>query len=179
MRIVNRGLMALLGLALAMLGVLAVVEVVAAAMSRPGVLLDRAAADSTLRDLAWDDAAVWGTAAAAVVLGLLLLALQVKPRRIPAYPATSSRGDRDLEYARGGIATFAEWTATADRDVAAASSSLKRRVLRLRLELFADADPASVSKRVGGAVEQRLESLGLTRRPKVKVAAARGERRAR
>lgn len=168
MRIANSILAVLLSLLLIAAAVLVPVEVVFALLGRePWVLPWQGLADS-LRNNAWDTGPVRAALIALGLLGLLLLAAQLKPRRpseLQLRPLTegvqtgTSRRSLQRSLTR----------ASSDVDgVSQSSVKAKRRsvtvnaVTRLR-------DPGDLESRVSAAVQSRLDSLSLESPPKVKV----------
>lgn len=179
MTVVNRLLMAAIGLAVAAAGVVVVAEVALAVQSAPGWLIDRPSLRQTLQGLRWSDPVALATGAGALAIGLLLLAAELKPRRRDAYPAASDRDDRHVTYDRHGLEQLAEQVARDHADVATADATLRRRVLRLRADAYADGDVGATRRDVAEQVRDRIAQLRLDRAPRVAVRSARTGRRVR
>ncbi|MEU8300684.1 DUF6286 domain-containing protein [Micromonospora sp. NPDC048909] len=87
MRTANRLATLLLAAALLVGGALAAVEALLAAAGRPALLVEPAGWSATLRTTRWDDPAVRGLAVAVILLGLTILAAELRrwsPSRLDA-----------------------------------------------------------------------------------------------
>ncbi|MDP8958253.1 MAG: hypothetical protein M3N51_03425, partial [Actinomycetota bacterium] len=81
MTVVNRLLGLILGLALAWAGLLILIEAARAALGESPWLVDVRAWDQALGDLTWNDQVLLLVLAGMVLLGLILLIMELKPRR--------------------------------------------------------------------------------------------------
>jgi hypothetical protein len=168
MRIANSILAVLLSLLLIAAAVIVPVEVVFALLDRePWVLPWQGFADS-LRNSTWDAGPVRAALIALGVLGLLILAAQLKPRRpseldlaeiTDGVSAGTSRRSlqRSLSRASGDVDGVSQSSVTARRRRVNVTA-----VTRLH-------EPGDLESRVSSAVQSRLDSLGLDSPPKVKV----------
>lgn len=168
MRIANSVLAVLLSLLLIAAAVIVPVEVVSALLDRePWVVPWQGFADS-LRNSTWDAGPVRAALIVLGVLGLLLLAAQLKPRRPTelelrqltegVQAGTSRRSlQRSLTRASGDVDGVSQASVKAKRRSVSVTA-----VTRLR-------DPGDLESRVAGAVQDRLDSLDLKSPPKVKV----------
>lgn len=180
MRIVNRLLVLLIGLALVALGVLAVMEAVAVTIGATPVLVDPAAVADSIDSAAWSDTGVMFTAAVLVLVGVILVVIELKPRRPVDYAAATSDQQTSLSYDRHGLTRLATQVAQHHPDIAEVQrATLHRRRLRLTAAGYADIDPVAVRRDVEQRVSARLDDLDLRRSPRLRVAVQLGNRRAR
>ncbi|TWF79718.1 hypothetical protein FHX44_115652 [Pseudonocardia hierapolitana] len=170
MRVLLRVLAPLLGLAVALVGVLVLLEVVAASV-RPddgdGLVVPWPDWYATLGRTAWSDVPVPGIAIGAAVLGLLLVLVGLLARRPdiavegPAPEITVTTSPRVLARLVGRRVRAAD-------EVAAASVTASRRRVSVAAEAWNDAGPA-LADRVRTRVEDLLDEVPLRRRPRVTV----------
>jgi hypothetical protein len=169
-RVLLRVLAPLLGLAVAVVGVLVVIEVVAAWV-RPGTTAGLVVPwhewYAALVRTSWDDAPVPGIAIGAAVAGLLLVLVGLLARRTdiavdaPAPEITVTTSPRVLARLVGRRVRAAD-------DVAAASVTASRRKVSVAAEAWSDATP-ELGDSVRTNVEHLLDELPLRRRPRVTV----------
>lgn len=169
MRVLLRVLTPLLALAIAAVGVLVVIEVVAAWV-RPtataGLVVPWHEWRAVLEDTTWADNPVPGIAIGVGVVGLLLLLLGLSVRRADILfdapdSTTVTTSPRVLARIIGRRVRSAE-------DVAAATVTASGRRITVAAEGWGDADPdlrASVEERVSGV----LDELPLRQRPRTSV----------
>lgn len=177
MRIVNRLLAFVVGLALAAAAVIAIVEIVVALSGRPPVLVARNRVASELGRLQWDDPRVVAVAVGMIVVGLLLLLVQLIPRRPIQLPLQGQPG-RSAAIDRRGLQERLRHVALRDRDVVAAAVRVRRRA-KLRVSVPGDADRRDARRRVHERVTDAVGQLGLRRPLKVKVAVVEARERTR
>ena len=170
MRVLLRVLAPLLGFAVALVGVLVLLEVVAAWV-RPdgtgGLVVPWPDWYATLARTAWTDAPVPGLAIGAAVLGLLLVLVGLLARRpdiavdgpVPEITVTTS--PRVLARLVGRRVRSAD-------DIAAASVTASRRRVAVAAEAWSDAGP-ELAESVRARVEGLLDELPLHHRPRVTV----------
>jgi hypothetical protein len=172
--VLNRLIWALLGLAVAAVGVILVVETVTAAVRQPPLLVDRSLVDSTLTDLSWTDAAVDIAIASLIGLGLLLLLLGLIPRPPDTLPLRSGEG-RQAEIERKPLASLLAARAQADREVLHAKAKVSQRAAVVSVKAQPGADVRALRDRVTRMVSGTLEPLQLAGsvRPKVSVSRSR------
>ncbi len=173
MRVLLRVLAPLLGVGLAAVGVLTVIEVVAAwvrPVSGRGLLVPWVSWRTTLEQLTWQDNPVRYGAIGVGVVGLLLLLLGLVARRhdvllsAPSPEITVTTSPRVLARIVGRRVRSTD-------DVAAASVSASARKLAVRAEGWSS-DAASnpdLSRAVRARVDELLDELPLARRPRVAV----------
>lgn len=170
MRVLLRVLAPLLGLAVAVIGVLVLLEVVAAWV-RPngieGLVVPWQDWYATLARVAWHDAPVPGIAIGTAVLGLLILLVGLLARRPdlavdgPAPEITVTTSPRVLARLVGRRVRSAD-------DVAAASVTASRRRVAVAAQAWSDAGP-DLADSVRTRVEGLLDEVPLHRRPRVTV----------
>ena len=170
MHVLNRLLATLLALALFLGGLLAVVEIVLAALGRPAWLVPHPEWSSGLGEQTFDSGVVRAVLIGLVVLGLLLLlaalrrgrpgALQL-PDRTPGVRVTASR--RGVERALATAARRAD-------GVRGARARVGRRTARVQAST-AVRSSGELQEPVTTVVTERLDELGLTGvlRPRVTV----------
>jgi hypothetical protein len=169
-RVLLRVLAPLLGLAVAVVGVLVLLEVVAAWV-RPdegvGLVVPWPDWYVALGQTAWTDAPVPGIAIGTAVLGLLLLLVGLLARRHdiavdgPAPEITVTTSPRVLARLVGRRVRAAD-------DVAAASVTASRRRVSVAAEAWSDAGP-ELADSVRARVENLLDEVPLHHRPRVTV----------
>ncbi|SET83970.1 DUF6286 domain-containing protein [Geodermatophilus poikilotrophus] len=175
MTVVNRVLATLLALALLLGGLLAVVEVVLAALGRRPWLVPHPDWTSWLTDQSLDSGAVRAALVGAVVLGLVLLVLALRRGRPGALPLPARVESVRTTASRRGIERTLRAAATRPDGVRDARVRARRRTVRVRAAT-ALREPGDLQSRVTEAVSQRLEELGLagTLRPRVTVSRGAG-----
>ena len=182
MRVLLRTLSPLLGLALAAVGVVLVIEVVAAWL-RPdptsGIVVPWPTWQATLLSLTWADGSVKITAICVGVLGLLLVLVALLARRHDI-ALTSPTPAMTVATSPRVLARLVGRTVRATDDVAAATVSASARRVVVRAEGWPDADGGleGVRTEVRGITDTLLDGLPLARRPKVTVT-TRGRREPR
>jgi hypothetical protein len=169
-RVLLRVLAPLLGLAVALVGVLVLLEVVAASV-RPddgdGLVVPWPDWYATLGRITWSDSPVPGIAIGTAVLGLLLVLVGLLARRPdiavdgPAPEITVATSPRVLARLVGRRVRAAD-------DVAAASVTASRRRVSVAAEAWNDAGP-ELADRVRARVEELLDEVPLHHRPRVTV----------
>jgi hypothetical protein len=165
---ITRVVCALLALALLLGSVLAVVEIVTAALDRSPVLVPHPDWTSWLRSHSWDDWVVMAVLAGLVVLGLLFLFLAFR-RGKPASLALKGRTDGvDVAASRRSVEKSLASSAARTAGVAGANASVRRRTARVRAQAVARSAPG-IREEVESAVRGRLDSLDLERRMRTRV----------
>ena len=176
MKLLNRVLSVLLGLALVVLGVVVPVEVVHAALNRSGhLLVPYGPVADFLREHAWSSAPVLAILAAAAVVGLLLVLAQLKPRR-PGLLAM----DTDDDSVTVGIArrSLGRALGAAASDVDGVTEA-RGRLRRSRATVVAVSplrDVSGLEERVRDRVQGSLDDLRLVTPPALKVRLRQEER---
>ena len=170
MTVVNRVLATLLALALLLGGLLAVVEIVLAALGRQPWLVPHPDWTTWLSDQTLGSGIVRAVLIGAVVLGLVLLVLALRRGRPGALPLPSRVESVRTTASRRGIERTLRAAATRPDGVREARVKARRRTVRVRAAT-ALRDPGDLQSRVTEAVTQRLDELGLSGslRPRVTV----------
>ena len=170
MRVLLRVLAPLLGLAVALVGVLVLLEVVAASV-RPddgdGLVVPWPDWYATLGRVAWSDAPVPGIAIGTAVLGLLLVLVGLMARR-PDIAVDGPAPEITVTTSARVLARLVGRRVRAADDIAAASVTASGRRVAVAAEAWNDADP-ELADRVRAHVEGLLDEVPLRRRPRVTV----------
>lgn len=170
MRVLLRTLAPLLGLALAAVGVLLVIEVVAAWVrpgSTTGIVVPWQAWQATLRDTTWSDGPVLVVSVCVGVIGLLLLLVALLARRHDV-PLTSPTPAMTVSTSPRVLARLVGRTVRASDDVAAATVSASARRVVVRAEGWPE-DEGSLKETVRARTDALIDDLPLARRPSVAV----------
>ena len=170
MRVLLRVLAPLLGLALAVVGVLVVIEVVAAWV-RPdtdgGLLVPWADWGATLANLSWNENPVPGIAIGVGVAGLLLIIVGLAARRADVR-LEAPAADMTVTTSPRVLARLVGTRVRASDDVLSASVTASARRVAVTARSWHDAPP-ELRETVVGRVEELLDELPLRRRPRVAV----------
>lgn len=169
MRVLLRVLAPLLGLALAAVGTLLVIEVVAAwvAPATRGLLVPWPDWRATVENLAWADAPVPAIAIGVAVLGLLLVLIGLLARRHDI-ALSSPTPEVTVTTSPRVLARLVGRRVRATDGVAAASVTATSRKVSVGAQAWNDAS-SELRAGVGSAVGSVLDDLPLTRRPRVAV----------
>jgi len=166
MRVANRVVASVLALALAVGGVLVAVEIVVAGFDRRPWVVPYDQWYRSARQRSWESSPARWTFIALILAGLVLLLLQVTRRRpatlaLAAGGAPADLGRRSLERSLARSASGVDGVAGArvklDDGRADVSATTNRR------------QAGDIQSQVAGAVERRIQPLGLARRPTVRV----------
>jgi hypothetical protein len=171
-RVLLRTLSPLLGLALAAVGVLLVLEVVAAWV-RPGsggLVVPWRAWQATLSAVSWSDRPVIILSICVAVVGLLLLLVALLARRHDV-ALTAPTPEMTVATSPRVLARLVGQTVRESDDVAGASVSASARKIVVRAEGWPDAGGGfgELTDTVRGRVATLLDELPLARRPRVAV----------
>ena len=175
MRYVNRLLSVVVALALIALAVVVPVEIARAALGRPPWLVPFESWRSTLLATTWQDGWVRAVLVGLVLLGLLLLLVQLKPRRPGTLGLQPLTENVSAGTTRRSLQQSLSHAATEVDGVARASAKAGRRrvsvtaVPRLR-------DASGLEEQVRRSVTTRLEGLQLAQAPKLTVRVRGGGR---
>jgi hypothetical protein len=168
--IVNRVLATLLALALFLGGLLAVVEIVLAALDRPAWLVPHQEWSGWLRDQDFTGGIVRAGLIGLVVLGLLLLVAALR-RGKPGSLRLPARTDGvRVSASRRGIERSLATSARRTDAVRSAHAKARRRTVRIKASTGLRSS-AELQQPVTAAVTTRLEELGLAGvlRPRVTI----------
>jgi hypothetical protein len=164
----TRVVSALLAMALLLASLLAIAEIVAAALGRAPALVPYPQWTTWLRAHSWNDWIVDAVLGGLVVLGLLLLLLALR-RGKPASLALRSGSDGvDVTASRRSVEKSLAAAAARTTGIAGASASVSRRAAHVDARTVAGSEPG-IREQVESAVRGRLDSLGLERRVRTRV----------
>src|SRR3954466_10535065 len=159
MRLINRLLAALLSLALAVGGVLVVVEVIAQRLGRGPAIVDWPRLYDWTRRTPWQQGSVRVASVLLVLAGLLLLAAELRRGRPSRLPVRSA--ETDAAYTRRGVAAAIR-SAVGDVDgITSATVSVSRRRVKVEAST-AGLQPfiaASLQEPATAAARHRLDAL--------------------
>ncbi len=180
MHVVNRMIMIFLAVVLVAIGAWAIAEAAAHLAGQGAVVLDPGTVAATLKDATWAETGTRTVAWGLVVVGLLLVVAQVKPRRPVDYPARAASPNRHLSYERHGLERLAGQVTESHPDVAAVDRVvLHRRRLVVQARGYVDTPVDATRRDVDESLAQSLASLDLLRPPRVRVVVVPGDRRTR
>lgn len=174
MRYANRVMAALLSLALAVAGVLLIIEVTADRVNHREEIVRWHPAYEWAKRTTWNAGSVRVTCAVLILLGLVLLVAELKPARVArlaADPAQAGAADIDTAYTRRGLAAAIRSAVTGVDGVRGALVKVKRRKVTVTASAAAQGNAAARSLRdpVSAAARQRLNALKLRSAPAVSV----------
>ncbi|MDQ1722206.1 MAG: hypothetical protein QOI26_1940 [Pseudonocardiales bacterium] len=179
MRVSNRLLAALLSLALIVAGVLTVIEVVAQRLGKRPAIVDWQHVYDWARRTTWQQGSVRVTCILLVILGLLLLAAELKPSRPSRLAVRSSA--TDAAYTRRGVAATIRSAVTEVDGINSASVSVKRRKVKVGATT-AGLQPftaETLQEPATRAARQRLDALELQAPPALSVQVSTASTRSR
>lgn len=171
MRLLNRPLAFILAAALAVAGIIVVIEVVAFHLSAGPLVLHWTTWDRWAQRTRWDTLVVQVWSAVLIVAGGLILALELKPRRVTRLPLRSVHDATDAAVTRGGLAGTLRAAATGVDGISSAAVVVRRRRARVTAVSAARGRPAAAALRqpVTRALDGRLDTLDLRHRPRLTV----------
>lgn len=170
MHVLNRVLAMLLALALLLGGLLAVVEIVLAALDRPSWLVPHEDWGSWLTEQTFSGGIVRALLIGLVVLGLLLLVAALRRGKPGALRLPGRTEGVRVSASRRGIERSVATAARRADGVRDARARAGRRAVRVKTKT-AMRSPGDLQQRVTAAATDRVEQLGLSGvlRPKVTV----------
>lgn len=174
MRVIERLLSLLLAVALVVGAVVLAVEVGYALFDQPPALVPWRGLYARGTTSAWDTAAVRLVAAAVLLLGLLLLLGELKPRRPSRLALTRQTEGVDTAVTRRGLRSTLVRAAKEVDGISTASAKVGRRRARISAtsRLGDKAAARGLSSAVAGRVQGRLDGLDLARPPKLRTRVA-------
>ncbi|MGI5240153.1 DUF6286 domain-containing protein [Dactylosporangium sp. CA-139066] len=170
MRLVNRLLALIVSLALVAGAVVVVVDVVAVMTGHRPVAVDWPAAYRWAGHVTWAGGEVRLICGLLAVVGLVLLGLELRPRRPARFATASDNPATDAAYTRRGVGQTVRDAVTGVGGIDDAAVTVRRRHLRVRAKAIAR-EPATAASRdsVTQAARTRLDALQLRRPPKLTV----------
>jgi Family of unknown function (DUF6286) len=171
MRLVNRPLAVILAAALAVAAIIVIIEVIAVAVNHSPLLLHWTTWYRWAGKTRWDQLVIQVWSAILIVIGAVILALELKPRRVTRLPLRSGDDATDAAVTRRGLAGTLQAAATGVDGVSAASAVVRRRRARVTATAAARGRPATEALRqpVTQALQDRLDGLDLRHPPRLKV----------
>ena len=171
MRLVNRPLALILAAALAVAAIIVIIEVIAVAVNHGPVLLHWTTWYRWASRTRWDQLVIRVWSAILIVIGVAILVLELKPRRVTRLPLRSAHDATDAAVTRGGLAGTLRAAATGVDGVSAAAAVVRRRRARVTATAAARGRPATEALRqpVTQALQGRLDGLDLRHPPRLKV----------
>jgi hypothetical protein len=170
-RAIDRTLAVLLGAAGTLLGVLVVVEVVAARLDRPPVALPYSGPAAWLRETPWSAAAVVAGCVALLATGLLLLVGELAPRRRASLVLDARAPGVTATLSTRSVARVLENAATSVPGIERAAAQVRRRRARLAVTVPLR-DPGEVA-RIGAEARDSaaaaLDALNLRAAPRLRT----------
>jgi hypothetical protein len=171
MRLINRPLAFLLAAFLLVASILLIVEVIGYAITAKPVLVHWTTWYSWAGKTEWKAGVIRFWSVVLIIVGLVLLYLELKPRKVSRIAINSGDDDVDAAITRRGLTALASRAATGVDGVRGAS------VVATARKITVAANAAARDKTVAGtlkdpiteAVRQSVDGLGLAKPPKVSV----------
>jgi hypothetical protein len=158
MTLTRRIVSAVLAIALAVLGVVILIEIVLRGLERPPALIDHEAVRADLATRPWDDPLVILAWAVLLLLGLALLAVALAGGRARTVELASGLEGTSIGVRRRSLERHLAGVAVAQPGVRGARAAIRRGSVRVRAEA-SHLDVQDVRERVEQAVGDRVRSL--------------------
>lgn len=171
MRLLNRPLAFILAAALIAASVVIIAEVIGFAAHRSPLLVHWTTWYHWAKNTRWDALVVRVWSAVLIAAGLLILILELKPRRVTRLPLRSGDEATDAAITRRGLAGMLRAAATGIDGVSSATVKVRRRRASVTAASAARgrATATTLTGPVTQALRSRLDSLGLRHPPRLKV----------
>jgi hypothetical protein len=171
MRLVNRPLAFILAAVLAVACVIVIIEVIAVALHASPLVLHWTTWYHWARKTRWNQVVIQVWSAILIVIGVLILALELKPRRVNRLPLRSGEEATDAAVTRSGLAGTLRAAAAGVDGISAAAVVVRRGRARVTATAAARGRPATeaLQQPVTQALHERLEELDLRHPPRLKV----------
>jgi hypothetical protein len=171
MRLLNRPLAFILAAAMAVAAIIVIIEVIAVAAHHGPLLLHWPTWYRWASKTRWDQLVIRIWSAILIVIGAVILALELKPRRATRLPLRSRHEATDAAVTRGGLAAALRAAATGVDGISAAAVTVRRRRARVTATAAARGRPAAeaLSQPVTQALQHRLDGLDLHHPPRLRV----------
>lgn len=177
MRWLNRVLAAIFGLALAAAGVLVVWEAVAIVLEPSSRRIPYESWIASQEAFRWNSPEVLWIGAGLAALGLILVALQLVPRKPSALGAALGENGVQVDVDRSGLEGALTRAATGVEGVTGARTRTRRKKVSTRFDIPGGGDRAT-TEAVAGALRRGLERFRVKPSPRVAVhSRARGRAR--
>lgn len=169
MPLVNRLLALVLGLALAVAGVIAIIEVSLLLGAHQPWLVDRTAWHESLEQLRWSDRPMTLGLTIALACGLALAFLQLVPRQPARLALDDAAEDRSTSVSRRGLQDRLREVVSGDPEVVEARVKVSRSRAAVRASVHRSTEPADVRRRLSESLYGSLDELALSHRLRVQV----------
>ena len=171
MRLLNRPLALILAAALVAGSIIVIIEVIAAAAHTGPVVVHWHTWYQWAQQTRWNASVVRIWSAILIVIGVVLLAIELKPRRVSRMPLRSIDQATDAALTRSGLAGTLRAAATGIDGITGATVTVRRRraMVAARSAARGRAATSALKDPVTQAVRGRLNDLNLLRPPRLKV----------
>ena len=171
MRVANRPLAFILAAALLACSVVIIAEVIGFAVHHSPLLVHWTTWQDWARSTRWDAFVVRVWATVLMVVGLVLVVLEFKPRRVTRLPLTASDQATDATVTRRGLARMLRTEATGVDGITGATVRVRRRRARVTAASGARgrAAASALTEPVTQALGARLDGLNLRHAPRLTV----------
>ncbi len=171
MRLLNRPLALVLAAALIAASVILIAEVIAFAVHAAPVVVHWPTWYRWAGRTRWDDLVVKVWSVVLIIAGVLLLALEVKPRRVTRLRLRSDEKATNAAITRSGLAGALRAAALDVDGISSAAVTVRRRRARVAATSAARGRPAvdALKEPVAESVRRRLDDLQMRRPPRLKV----------
>ncbi|HEY0933194.1 MAG TPA: DUF6286 domain-containing protein [Trebonia sp.] len=171
MRVANRPLAFILAAALLAVTVVVIAEVIGFAVHHSPLLIHWTTWSAWAAKTHWADFVVRFWAAVLIVIGLVLLALELKPSRVTRLPLESASKATDAAVTRRGLARMLRAEATRVDGINSAAVKVRRRRARVTAASGArgQAAASALADPLTQALSERLDSLGIRHAPRLSV----------
>src|SRR5690349_4317771 len=171
MRLLNRPLALILAVALAGASVILIIEVIAVAVHASPVAVHWTTWYHWAGTTRWDATVVRVWSAILIALGAVILAFELKPRRVTRLRLRTADDATDAALTRSGLAGTLRAAATGIDGITGAAVTVRRRRARVTAKSAARGRAAAdaFKQPVTQAVRSRLDALDLRRPPRLKV----------
>lgn len=169
MRLVNRLLGLLLGLGLAALGGLILIESIAFLLGNPPWLVPLQQWAAVVDDLTWDDRGMVIALVVMLVVGALLLVAELAPRTPSSLELDGSTPQRAVSIDRRGLERRLRTAALRHPHVDDAHVKVRQRRIQVRAGVPWDSETSQVRAEVASALDETVQAIGLQQRPRTSV----------
>jgi hypothetical protein len=178
MRVANRPLAFILAAALLACSVVIIAEVIGFAVHHSPLLVHWTTWQDWARSTRWDAFVVRVWATVLMVVGLVLVVLEFKPRRVARLPLLAVGQATDATVTRRGLARMLRNEATGVDGITGATVRVRRRRARVTAASGARGRAAAgaLTEPVTQALGARLDGLGLRHAPRLTVRVVPGSR---
>ncbi len=171
MRLLNRPLAFILAAAVTVACVIVIIEVIAFHIRSGPLVLHWTTWYHWAHRTRWNQLVVQVWSAILIVIGLLILALEVKPRRLTRLRLRSRDDAIDAGVTRAGLARSLRATATGVDGISAAAVTVRRGRARVVATSAGRGRPAAdaLHEPLTQRLQERVDGLGLHHPPRIKV----------